>query len=223
MNISKNDFVKIEYTGTIAETGQIFDTTHKDVAEKEKIYNPKMSYGPIIICVGEKQIIPGLDEELDGKEEGKTYHFKIPSEKAFGKKDSKLLRLIPQSVFTKNQIRPMVGLEVTLDNAPGIIRSVTAGRVYVDFNHPLAGKDLTYEVKILEKITDEKTKVESLLKIMLNIEKPKLEITQGHLKLKEHIHPQLHGLIKAKILGLIPTIKEITFDLEQKQIPTKKE
>ncbi len=217
MNISKNDFVKIEYTGTITETKQVFDTTHKDVAQKEKIYNPKMSYGPIIICVGEKQIIPGLDEELEGKEEGKTYHLKIPSEKAFGKKDPKLLKLIPQNVFLKNQIRPMVGLEVTLENSPGIIRSVTAGRVYVDFNHPLAGKDLSYEVKILEKITDEKTKAESLFKIMLNQPSPKIEITNGQLKVKEYLHPQFHGIIKAKILQLIPAIKEVIFELEEKK------
>ena len=58
-----------------------------------------MKYGPIIVCLGEGQLLKGLEKELEGKEIGKEYTIELTPENALGKKDAKLIRLIPVSVF----------------------------------------------------------------------------------------------------------------------------
>jgi FKBP-type peptidyl-prolyl cis-trans isomerase 2 len=94
----------------------------------------------------------------------------VPVEKAFGKKNSKLIQLIPTSVFTKQKIRPMVGLQVNVDNSFGVIRSVSGGRVIVDFNHPFAGKDLKYDVKINKIFKDAEKKIPLLTKTLFGVD-----------------------------------------------------
>src|SRR3989344_8183224 len=142
--IKKGDFVEIEYTGMLKETKTIFDTTNEATAKQHDIHAAKTEYGPLTICIGQEHILPGLDEQVDGKEIGKEYTFDIPTDKAFGKKDVRLVQMIPQSKFTKEGLRPMVGLQINVDGTVGIIKHVGGGRILVDFNHPLAGQDLVY-------------------------------------------------------------------------------
>ena len=136
MVINKHDFLELEYSGKIKDTDDVFDTTVEKVAKDNNIFNSNIKYGPVIICVGEHQVITGLDEELIGKDLGK-YTINIPMEKAFGKKDGKLLKLIPLRKFKKEKIQPMPGLQVQVDESTGIVKTVSGGRVIVDFNHPL--------------------------------------------------------------------------------------
>ena len=157
--IKKNDLIEIKYTGKFAEDDKIFDTTSKDIAKSNDLYSEKndAQFKPLIVCVGQGQVIKGLDESFIDKKAGDKYNIEVPIENAFGKKDAKLIQLIPTSKFHKQQIRPMAGLQVNIDNSFGIIRSVSGGRVIVDFNHPFAGKDLKYEVeikKIFEKVEE---------------------------------------------------------------------
>ncbi|MBR9693145.1 peptidylprolyl isomerase [Candidatus Woesearchaeota archaeon] len=160
MAIKKGDFIELDYTGKVKD-GNIFDTTLDSVA-KEHGLNPKAQYKPIIICVGEQQLLRGLDEYLEGKAMGK-HTIEIAPEQGFGKKDTKLLTLIPASKFKNSKIRPVVGLEVNIDDHYGIIRSISGGRITVDFNHPLAGRDLTYEVEVKGLVTDPAKQVAALL------------------------------------------------------------
>ena len=150
--IKKHDFVELEYTGKLKDSGMIFDTTDEGIAKKENIYNKNMIYGALVICVGEAQILKGLDEQLEGKEIGKQITVDISPEQGFGKKDASLLKLVPMTLFKKQDIMPMPGLQVNIDGAIGTIRTVTGGRIIVDFNHPLSGKYLIYEVKVNKKI-----------------------------------------------------------------------
>lgn len=184
--IKNGDFISLDFVGTLKATNLIFDTTQEDVAKKEGIYNDKMSYKPLIIKVGENQLIKSLDEFLVGKKIGK-YSLDLPAEKAFGKKNAKLLRLFSISEFRKHKISPMPGLEVELDGMRGIIRTVNGGRVIVDFNHPLSGQDIIYDLQVNQIITDEKTKLEATLgmfqlpykKVELSDNKAKIELVSG--------------------------------------------
>jgi len=162
MAIEKGQFIELDYTGKL-EDGTVFDTTSKAVAEKAGL-NPKAQYKPAIICIGEAQLLPGLDEFLLSKGLGK-HTCELPAEKAFGKKDAKLLKLIPLSKFKKAKIEPFPGLEVNIDNHYGIVRSVSGGRVTVDFNHPLAGKDLTYDLDAKRVVEDKAEQVAALLEM----------------------------------------------------------
>jgi FKBP-type peptidyl-prolyl cis-trans isomerase 2 len=74
--------------------------------------------------------------------------------------------LIPKTKFHNDEIEPFVGLEVSIDDARGMVRAVSGGRIIVDFNHPLAGHKLHYDVNILRIITDDKEQVESAMNLM---------------------------------------------------------
>ena len=167
MALKKGDFIEVEYTGKTKEEGFIFDTTDEAVAKKNNIFNEQYTYGPVIICLGENQVLKGIDMQLEGKEPG-SHTVTISPEDGFGKKNAKLLRMIPLPAFKKQNIVPHPGLQINMDGVVGTVRTVTGGRTIVDFNHPLASKELEYEVKVNRIITDDKEKIQSYLKIVMN-------------------------------------------------------
>jgi FKBP-type peptidyl-prolyl cis-trans isomerase 2 len=155
--IQKNDFIEIEFTGKYDEN--IFDTTNKDEAKKIGL---ESNIKPLIISAGNEMVVKGLDEDLIGKEIGKSYKIHITPENAFGKRNTNLIQLVPLKVFTKNKINPYPGLAVQLDNNIAKILSVSGGRITVDFNNPMAGKEVDYEYKVMRKINDINEKINSL-------------------------------------------------------------
>ena len=167
--IKKGDFVELEYTGALKEDGAIFDTTSEKKAKETGIYRKKKEFGPVIICVGEGEILKGLEEQLIGKEAGKEYTIELSPKNGFGKKDAKLIKMIPSNAFIKQNIDPQPGLQVNIDGVLGIIRRTGSGRCLVDFNHPLSGKDVVYKVKINRIVTDDKEKIESFLKLTFRL------------------------------------------------------
>ena len=203
--IKKGNFVEIEYTGSTL--GKIFDTTSEETAKKENIFNPNMKYGSIVICIGEHQIIPGLDEQLENKE-FKKYEFDIPPEKAFGKKNPKLMRLVSSAKFKQQNITPYPGLQLNLDGIIGTIRTVTPGRIIIDFNHPLAGKNLHYAVEIKKIITDTNQQLDSLL--YFYSKKFTTEIKQDTVIIKANIPEKAKEHLEKTIKRLIPKLKKIT-------------
>jgi len=214
MKTKKHDFIEIEYIGKIKSTGKIFDLTSEKLAKEKNLYNENIEYGPKIICVGENFIIPGLDKQLIGKETNKTYTLEIPAEEAFGKKDPKLIKLVSTSKFKDQKIKPFPGLQINVDGFIGIIRTVSGGRTIIDFNHPLAGHDLLYEIKINKIIKDTKTKLNSLVKLFFKKEIANIE--KDTAIIKADIPEKLQNIIKEKIKKLIPEIKQIKFEKEKK-------
>ncbi|MBW2982993.1 peptidylprolyl isomerase [Candidatus Woesearchaeota archaeon] len=161
--ITKGDFVELEYTGKTAD-GAVFDTTSKDVADEAGLQTKK-DLKPVTICVGEQHVLAGIDKRLEGTGLG-NHTFIIPAEEGFGKKSAKNLQLIPRKKFKEQGVQPIPGLEINVDNQVGTVRSVSGGRVIVDFNHPLAGKELTYEVDVKRKVTGQQEKLKALLDMM---------------------------------------------------------
>ncbi|MFH1835364.1 MAG: peptidylprolyl isomerase [Methanobacteriota archaeon] len=151
-------FLKIDYTAQV-EDGVVFDTTDKKKAEEAGIFNEKRIYAPLPIVVGEGQVIAGLDEALEKLKVSDSKKVEIPPEKGYGLREPSLLRIVPLKVFKKEKINPVPGMPVELDGRPARIQTVAGGRVRVDFNHDLAGKTLTYDVKVVSEATTEKDKV----------------------------------------------------------------
>jgi FKBP-type peptidyl-prolyl cis-trans isomerase 2 len=154
--IKKGDFVKVEYTGYL-EDGTIFDTTKEEEAKKGKIYKQNVRYGPILMIVGSGRMIPGLEKAVEGMEIGAEKSITLNPSEAFGQRDADLINVIPFSQFEREDINPVPGMVVTIDNKDGVVRSVGGGRVIVDFNHPLAGQTVKYTIKtiaLLENISD---------------------------------------------------------------------
>lgn len=176
MAIKKNDFVEMDYTGRLKEPSEVFDTTEEKVAKEAQIFSSKAEYKPIIICVGEHQILPGIDEFLVGKDVGK-FKLELQPEKAFGKKDAKLVQMIPVKKFEEQQIKAVPGLRLNIDGAVGIVKSVSSGRCVVDFNHPLAGRDVAYEINVRRIVTDKKEQLSALLRVLFGIRSPDVAVT----------------------------------------------
>jgi len=136
MALKKHDFIEVDYTGKIKESGEVFDTTNIEVAKKNQIFEAERVTGPVVICLGEGLILPGLEKKLEGRELGE-YNIDLSAEEGFGKKSAKLIQLIPTAKFKKQDVRPMPGLQISVDGMMGTIKTVTGGRTIVDFNHPL--------------------------------------------------------------------------------------
>lgn len=183
MAIKKKDFVEVEYTGSLKEDGFVFDTTDEKVAKEHNIYSPKTEYGPIIICVGEKHILEGVDDFIDGKELGE-YTVDLDAEHAFGKKNPKLIQMIPTKEFTKHKIRPQVGLQLEIDGKIGTVKTVSGGRTLVDLNHPLSGKDVVYKVKINKVVDDKSEQIKAFMKVALGMKDPKMTLDGDKVKIE---------------------------------------
>ncbi len=147
--VKVGDFVKINFTGRI-KGGNVFDTTYEEVAKKHGIYREGFKYKPVNIIVGEGHVIKGLDEALVGMKVGEVKRVEIPPEKAFGKRDERLIRIFPIRQFKRQGINPVPGMLVEINGIVGKVISVDGGRVKVDFNPELAGKVVEYEVKVEE-------------------------------------------------------------------------
>lgn len=208
MPLKENDFVELDYTGSFKEGGEIFDTTDEKVAKEQKLRGEK--YGSVIICLGKGHLLRGLEQKLIGKELGK-HKIELTAEEAFGKKNAKLITLIPTQNFTKNQIRPEPGLPVNIDGTVGVVRSVTGGRTIVDFNHPLAGKDVIYDVDMKKLISDPKEKVIALFQILTGKEgEVTLEAGEATITVKEEVPAQVTEPL-AKEIAESAGIKKVIF------------
>lgn len=203
----ENDFIEIEFTIKVKNTLQVIETTSEKIAKENKIYNSKQKYGPKIICLGQHQIFPELEKELESKELNEEYEIELSPEKAFGKKNPKLLQLLSMSNFRAKNIAPYPGLVVNIDNMLGIVRAVSGGRVVVDFNHPLSGKIIIAKIKILRLVNDVKEKVSSIISYYTS--KFDLEIKGSEAVIKANLNELLRKELEKKITGLVPIIKKI--------------
>lgn len=152
--LTKGDIAFLEYDLWIVGPGEqktLHETTHADVAKAADKYDEKKAYAAIPVVVGHDRLPKGLDEALLGTTVGETKEVAIPPGKGAGERDPKLVRLYPIREFHKKDIDPAPGLEVHMDGRHGTIMAVTAGRVRVDFNNPLAGRTLHYKVAVTKR------------------------------------------------------------------------
>ncbi|MFH1642592.1 MAG: peptidylprolyl isomerase [Nanoarchaeota archaeon] len=217
MKLKEKDFVEVEYTGKLKEEGAVFDTTDEKIAKDNNIHNEDNTYGPVIVCIGQNQVLEGLDKNLIGKETGKEYTIELSPEEAFGKKNPKLIQLVPTSKFMKQKIQPMPGLQVNIDGMIAMIKTVSGGRSMVDFNHPLSGKDVVYNLKINKVIMDDSDKLKAYFKISLALKEINMELKEGTAKvtLKNDIPKEAKEKLNEKVVELIPNVKKVEFVTKQ--------
>ncbi len=208
--IKEGTFAEIEYTGRIKETGSVFDTTSAEAAKAGNIFDANARYGPVVVCIGENQLLKGLEKGLAGKGIG-DYHFTVSSEEGFGKKNAKLVQLVPSSKFRENRIAPFPGLQVNVDGVFGIVKHVSGGRIMVDFNHPLAGKELDYDVAVRRLVTDTYEKLDSMLKFYFR--DYSLAVNEGvaAVSLPDELPQQLQEKVREGIRKVIPELRDVEF------------
>jgi len=175
MPIAENDWIKIDYTGRLKENSKVFDTTLEDVARSEKIHDDKRGYSPLLCRVGdEKFLIPGLAKKLIGIELNTPQTFDIPTAEAYGQRDSSKIEMVPTKRLRKANLDPRVGARIQFQGRSGNIIWVGGGRSRIDFNHPLAGKDLIFDVTIVEHLEND----EDILKEVISRRLPGVDLSQ---------------------------------------------
>lgn len=179
MVLGNGDFVRINYTARIKDSGEVFDTTIEKVAKESGAYDEKVKFKAAPMVIGAGHAIKGLDEGLTGMEVGEKKRFDVSPEKAYGERDPNLVKVVPLKEFKKQGLRPTPGMVFEADGRVGKVQSVGGGRVRIDFNYGLAGKNLDYEVTIEEKIN----KTEEKIRLLLEYHFPYAEPNDHEIKL----------------------------------------
>ncbi|MDP1695600.1 MAG: peptidylprolyl isomerase [archaeon] len=142
MIIKKGSKIKVDYEGKF-DDGTIFDSSkHGDHSH------------PLEFEVGSGQVIPGFDASVIGMKKGEEKEIIIEAKDAYGEVRAELIREFPRDSIPKDD-RIKEGSVLMLGNPQGqqfpcIIKKLTADKVTIDLNHPLAGKRLHFKIKILE-------------------------------------------------------------------------
>lgn len=189
MAINDGDFVRVNFTGKVKETDDVFDTTYDEIAQEADIFEENKTYKAIPIVVGGNHLLPAIEESIKGLEAGDTKHVEVDAADAFGPRDSKLIQLVPMKEFKKQGMNPVPGMKISSEGSTGKILTVNGGRVKVDFNHELAGKDLIYDIEVTEVIDDLEEKIKSMIELHysnpnVSIDKTEISIVDGVANIK---------------------------------------
>jgi FKBP-type peptidyl-prolyl cis-trans isomerase 2 len=152
MAITEGDSVTIEYTGRL-DDGTVFDTTDESVAREAGLdeEQPDREFEPLTIEVGAGNLIEGMEQGLLGLEAGDSETLTIPPEEAYGEASGDRTRSFGRDDFEGMVGRePAEGMQVQAQGgATGTVTSVDDETVEVDFEHPLAGETLTFEIDVV--------------------------------------------------------------------------
>ncbi len=137
--VKQNDTVKVHYTGKLAD-GQIFDSS----VDKE----------PLEFTLGQGQLIPGFEKGLIDMKENEKKTVNIPKEEAYGEPKEELIQEVEKSQLPE-EIKPEVGMGLVSKSPDGremnlVVTDVKDDTIVVDGNHPLAGKDLVFDLEVVE-------------------------------------------------------------------------
>ncbi|QTH65284.1 FKBP-type peptidyl-prolyl cis-trans isomerase [Psychrosphaera ytuae] len=113
----------------------------------------KVSNKPAKLVIGDGSLTKGFEDCLIGLEAGQEAAFTLPPEQAFGQPNPDNIYYVDRTKFT--DVTPEVGAIIAFtqpdgSDLPGLVREVAGQSVTIDFNHPLAGQTLTFEVEIIE-------------------------------------------------------------------------
>jgi peptidylprolyl isomerase len=139
LRAAKKDTVKVHYTGRLLD-GAVFDQSPEE--------------RPLHFILGRQEVIAGFDDAVTGMYQGETKTVTIPCEQAYGQSKPELFEKIDRSVIG-NDVQLHVGGQLEVTNQDGsvfyvMVQSFTDDHVILDANHPLAGQDLVFEIKLLE-------------------------------------------------------------------------
>ena len=220
MAFTKGTLVYVNYTAKVKDTGETIETTIEDEAKKLNIYDAERKYEPRLVAVGEGWVLKGLDEEIAKMDVAEKKTAELPPDRAWGARDSALMRIVPLRKFGERADELRVGDEVEMDNRIAVVRFIGSGRAQVDFNHRLAGKTLIYDIEALRKVEPGEDTIRSLMKRRFPVEGEKLEFTQVDGGVSVTIPDEaflVEGLqfikrgIANDVLHFVPEVKKVTF------------
>ena len=162
--VGEKSLVYVDYSATTKDDGVVFDTTMEDVAKESGIYKDGDRYGPMLVAIGWNWLLAALEQELIGMEVGESKTVAIPPEKGAGPRDPKKVKMIAKTKLAKHKARPIKGERITFGNERGVITAVLGRQVRVDFNSPLAGRTLEFDVTLRSIVSDPEEKLRAIVK-----------------------------------------------------------
>jgi peptidylprolyl isomerase/FKBP-type peptidyl-prolyl cis-trans isomerase SlyD len=215
VKMKSGDWILINFLGQVKATGEVFDLTKEEDARKHDLYDEEKKYGPVLVIVSGGMIIPGVEKHLLEMRIGETKEFDVPPAEALGPRRPELMRVFSIAKFMQQKITPFPGLVLNIDGRNAKVLSVAGGRVRMDFNHPLAGKELHYRIEIVELVKETKKQIESLLRYY-NVE-GKVTITgkKASISPEKEPNPMIKKLIEETLKKWCPGVGSINF-LENK-------
>ena len=139
IDIKGKDFVKIHYTGSLAD-GSVFDSS--------------LQREPLAFIMDVGMLIPGLEADVKEANVGDKRKAVIEAENAYGPVNEEAVQDVPKTQFPED-LKLEEGMQLQAQGPQGpipvMVKEIKDESVIVDFNHPLAGKDLTFEYELLEK------------------------------------------------------------------------
>ncbi len=137
--VAKGSKVSVEYTGSF-DDGTVFDTSE--------------GKAPITFVAGNSEVIKGFDDAVVGMKKGEQKKIKVTSQEGYGDRDEKLQQQVPRTVFPQEmKLEKGMGFSFKTPQGQVIHATITeanAETVTVDMNHPLAGKNLIFELKVVD-------------------------------------------------------------------------
>lgn len=125
----------VHYTGTFPDSGDEFDSSRGGE--------------PLTFLVGHKGMIPGFERELMGAISGDSRTFTLEPDDAYGMPSDELVQEVPREMFPEDM--PLdLGMMLMSDGGPFRIVAITEKTVRCDFNNPMAGKTLHFEVEVMD-------------------------------------------------------------------------
>ncbi|RLG45666.1 MAG: hypothetical protein DRN81_01020 [Thermoproteota archaeon] len=165
---SYGDFLLVDYTLGIGDTGEIYKTTVEQDAKEYGIYDESQRYGPALLILGAGWLHRNIEKLFVGMKPGETKEGVLQPNEAFGERDPRNIKTILARRLEKRGITVRVGEKIVIDGREGRIDSVSGGRVRVDFNHPLASKKIKYKITLHRILRTEEEKAEAVLNHVFN-------------------------------------------------------
>jgi peptidylprolyl isomerase len=163
MALQKGDFILINYTAKVKETNEVFDTTVEETAKKEHLQKEGEIYEAKLIVIGEGWVLKTLDDSLATMETNTPATVEISPEKAFGQRDPEKIKQVHLKKLAEKGINPSLGMRIEFGGKNAVIRSIGAGRALLDFNPPLAGKTLVYDVTVCKKLETPEERIGAII------------------------------------------------------------
>lgn len=133
--------------------GQIVIVNYRGTLEDGSEFDSSYGRAPLQFTVGAGEVIPGFDEAVRDLEVGDTKTVTIPADQAYGQRTDEAMQQFPRSSFPAD-VEPEIGWMVELespdgDRVPATVAALADDHIVLDFNHPLAGQDLTFEIELV--------------------------------------------------------------------------
>ncbi len=189
---------------------------------EEKLEGKPLTSYEMLVSLNDKLTRNEIKELIKDKEKGFKGSIKIKN--AYGERRQDLMQIIPLSFLRKQGINPVPGLVLKIGEIEGIIKSVSGGRVIVDFNHPLAGKEIEFEIEVKEKFDDELNFAKELLNNLVKkglLKEEDFKIEGNKIIIKENLKEGVEEILK-KVYGLNVKVKALK-DEESKDKKEAKE